>query len=57
MASQPIRQFTGVIPPVVTPRAADGSIDTHSLARVTKHLLEGGVHGLFVLGSSAEVPY
>lgn len=57
MAAQPTPQFHGVIPPVVTPRSADGSIDTHSLTRVTKHLLEGGVHGLFVLGSSAEVPY
>ncbi|MGG6381612.1 dihydrodipicolinate synthase family protein [Paenarthrobacter sp. NEAU-H11] len=50
-------QFQGVIPPVVTPRHADGSIDTASLTNVTKHLLDGGVSGLFVLGSSAEVPY
>ena len=50
-------QFQGVIPPVVTPRHADGSIDTASLQNVTKHLLDGGVSGLFVLGSSAEVPY
>ncbi|MFD1241277.1 dihydrodipicolinate synthase family protein [Arthrobacter ulcerisalmonis] len=41
-------QFSGVIPP---------SIDTNSLKNVTKHLLDGGVSGLFVLGSSAEVPY
>lgn len=50
-------QFSGVIPPVVTPRHADGSIDTASLQNLTKHLLDGGVSGLFVLGSSAEVPY
>ena len=50
-------QFQGVIPPVVTPRHADGSIDTASLQNLTKHLLDGGVSGLFVLGSSAEVPY
>lgn len=50
-------QFSGVIPPVVTPRHTDGSIDTDSLKNVTKHLLDGGVSGLFVLGSSAEVPY
>jgi 4-hydroxy-tetrahydrodipicolinate synthase len=49
--------FHGVIPPVVTPRTKDGAIDTASLGRLTKHLLEGGVTGLFVLGSSAEVPY
>lgn len=49
--------FHGVIPPVVTPRHADGSIDTASLRNVTRHLLDGGVSGLFVLGSSGEVPY
>ena len=50
-------QFSGVIPPVVTPRHADGNIDTASLQNLTKHLLDGGVSGLFVLGSSGEVPY
>lgn len=49
--------FQGVIPPVVTPRHADGSIDTDSLKNLTRHLLDGGVSGLFVLGSSGEVPY
>lgn len=50
-------QFQGVIPPVITPRHTDGSIDTASLKNVTKHLIDGGVSGLFVLGSSGEVPY
>ncbi|MET4542363.1 4-hydroxy-tetrahydrodipicolinate synthase [Arthrobacter bambusae] len=50
-------QFHGVIPPVITPRHADGSIDTASLKNVTQHLIDGGVSGLFVLGSSGEVPY
>ena len=50
-------QFQGVIPPVITPRHTDGSIDTTSLKNVTKHLIDGGVSGLFVLGSSGEVPY
>lgn len=57
MAIAPTSRFHGVIPPVVTPRSADGAIDVASLERLTKHLLDGGVNGLFVLGSSAEVPY
>lgn len=57
MALAPTSRFHGVIPPVVTPRSADGAIDVASLERLTKHLLDGGVSGLFVLGSSAEVPY
>lgn len=51
------RTYSGVIPPVITPRTADGAIDTASLERVVDHLIDGGVTGLFVLGSSGEVPY
>lgn len=50
-------RYHGVIPPVITPRASDGSIDTRSLERTVEHLLTGGVDGLFILGSSGEVPY
>lgn len=50
-------RFSGVIPPVVTPRTADGAIDVPSLENVTRHLLEGGVTGLFVNGSSGEVTH
>ncbi|MGP9489427.1 dihydrodipicolinate synthase family protein [Glutamicibacter sp. AOP5-A2-7] len=50
-------KYTGVIPPVVTPRSADGQLDIPSLQRVVEHLIAGGVSGLFVLGSSGEVPY
>ncbi|WP_026819349.1 dihydrodipicolinate synthase family protein [Arthrobacter castelli] len=53
----PARRYQGVIPPVVTPRTAEGQIDLPSLERLIGHLLNGGVDGLFVLGSSAEVPY
>lgn len=49
--------FTGVIPPVVTPFTAEGEIDFASLDRVVEHLIAGGMHGLFVLGSSGEVAY
>ncbi|MFF2051161.1 dihydrodipicolinate synthase family protein [Leifsonia sp. NPDC058194] len=50
-------RFRGIIPPVITPRTAAGRIDLESLRRVTSHLLDGGVDGLFILGSSGEVPY
>ncbi len=57
MTTAATSRFHGVIPPVVTPRTSDGAVDTGSLESLTKHLLEGGVSGLFVLGSSAEVSY
>lgn len=49
--------FHGVIPPVITPRTAEGEIDRKGLESVVRHLLDAGVHGLFMLGSSAETPY
>lgn len=49
--------YSGVIPPVVTPLTADGELDRPSLERVVGHLLDGGVSGLFALGSSGETAY
>lgn len=46
--------FRGVVPPVVTPLHEDGSVDFASYARVLEHLLSGGVHGVFALGSTSE---
>ncbi|THA62077.1 dihydrodipicolinate synthase family protein [Streptomyces sp. A0958] len=50
-------RYTGVIPPVVTPLTADGELDIPSLERVVGHLIDGGVTGLFALGSSGETAY
>ncbi|MFI6389824.1 dihydrodipicolinate synthase family protein [Nonomuraea sp. NPDC050547] len=49
--------LTGVIPPVCTPMTPEHEVDAASLVRLIDHLLEGGVDGLFVLGSSSEVAY
>lgn len=50
-------RFSGVIPPVVTPLTSTGEIDVASLDRLVDHLLEGGMNGLFVMGSSGETAY
>ncbi|MEV8565395.1 dihydrodipicolinate synthase family protein [Streptomyces sp. NPDC051322] len=47
----------GVVPPVCTPLDATGEVDTQSLSRLVEHLVGGGVHGLFALGSTSEVAY
>jgi 4-hydroxy-tetrahydrodipicolinate synthase len=47
----------GVVPPVCTPLDPQGEIDTPSLTRLVDHLVDGGVHGLFALGSTSEVAY
>ncbi|MCL3776769.1 MULTISPECIES: dihydrodipicolinate synthase family protein [unclassified Actinomyces] len=49
-------RFTGVIPPVVTP-FKDGEIDFDSLDKVVDFLIDNGMDGLFVGGSSGEVAY
>jgi len=53
----PTPRFSGVIPPVVTPLTATGEIDRASLERVVEFLIDGGVTGLFALGSSGETAY
>ena len=47
----------GVVPPVVTPLKEDGSFDRVSFDRNAKRMLDAGVHGLFVMGSSGEVAF
>jgi 4-hydroxy-tetrahydrodipicolinate synthase len=47
--------LSGIIPPVCTPLTPDFEVDVASLERHVGFLLEGGVTGLFVLGSSGEV--
>ncbi|MBV1937129.1 dihydrodipicolinate synthase family protein [Streptomyces sp. BV286] len=49
--------LTGVVPPVCTPLTPDGEVDAPSLTRLVDHLVEGGVDGLFVLGSSSEAAF
>ncbi|MGQ7786889.1 dihydrodipicolinate synthase family protein [Nesterenkonia sp. K-15-9-6] len=51
------RTFTGVIPPVITPLTADGEFDVVSFTRVVDRLIDAGVDGLFLLGSSGEVVF
>jgi 4-hydroxy-tetrahydrodipicolinate synthase len=49
--------LTGVVPPVCTPLTPDREVDVPSLLRLVDHLVAGGVHGLFVLGTSSEAAF
>ena len=51
------RILKGVVPPVCTPFTADYRVDEKSLRKLINHLIDGGVHGLFILGSTSEVAY
>ncbi len=47
-------EVKGVIPPLITPLTRDEHLDEQGLSRLLKYVLDGGVHGVFVLGSTGE---
>jgi 4-hydroxy-tetrahydrodipicolinate synthase len=46
----------GIIPPMVTPLADRDTLDAGGVERLVEHLISGGVHGLFILGTTGEAP-
>ena len=50
------KDFAGIIPPVVTPLTAGRELDREGLERLLEHIISGGVHGLFILGTTGEGP-
>lgn len=44
----------GIIPPMVTPLLENGELDLIGLYNLIEHILAGGVHGLFLLGTTGE---
>jgi len=56
--SGPVRpRLEGVIPPLVTPLRSRDELDAPALRRVIDHVIEGGVHGVFLLGTTGEGPH
>src|SRR5690554_2017358 len=48
------KPFRGIVPPMVTPLLNDDTLDEIGLERLVNHMISGGVHGLFVLGTTGE---
>lgn len=46
----------GIVPPLATPLLAPDRLDIDGLERLINHLVAGGVHGLFILGTTGEGP-
>jgi 2-dehydro-3-deoxy-D-pentonate aldolase len=46
--------YWGIIPPMITPLQSDLSLDVDHTERLIEYLIEGGVHGLFILGTTGE---
>jgi len=48
--------FKGIISPMVTPLVGRDELDRGGLDRLVERLVNGGVHGIFILGTSGEAP-
>jgi 4-hydroxy-tetrahydrodipicolinate synthase len=54
--NQPTSAPPGIMCALITPFRQDGSVDPAELGHVVDFLVEAGVHGLFVLGTTGEGP-
>ena len=50
----PDKQIKGVIVPILTPLKPDESVDVPSLRRLVNYLIDNGVHGIWVSGTTGE---
>src|SRR6188472_4289312 len=48
--------YRGIIPPIITPLIDRDTLDVAGLERLVEHMLAGGVHGIFALGTTGEAP-
>lgn len=46
----------GIVPPLVTPLLARDQLDHAGLQRLLDHVIDGGVSGVFILGTTGEAP-
>lgn len=44
----------GILPAMITPLAKDGKVNEKALRKLIKYLLDGGVHGIFAIGTTGE---
>ena len=51
------KTFGGVIPPIVTPLHQDGTLDIEALEKLLAYLMDAGVSGIFLGGTSGEACY
>jgi len=52
-----LQAIRGVIPAIVTPIDASGNVDLAATARLTRWLVDSGVHGIMTTGGTGEFPH
>ncbi len=53
MSAKPFKPF-GIIPAVITPITAEGKFNEKAMRKLVNYLIDGGIHGLFVVGTTGE---
>jgi 4-hydroxy-tetrahydrodipicolinate synthase len=48
------KRLFGIVPPLVTPLLDNNTLDLEGLERLVEHVVAGGVHGIFILGTTGE---
>ncbi|MEM9015828.1 MAG: dihydrodipicolinate synthase family protein [Verrucomicrobiota bacterium] len=48
--------FHGIIPPMITPLRGREELDNEGLECLVERMIEGGIHGIFALGTTGEAP-
>ncbi|MBA7628820.1 4-hydroxy-tetrahydrodipicolinate synthase [subsurface metagenome] len=49
-----IKKFAGIVPPAITIFSPEGEIDGEKTKKFIQHLIDEGVHGIFVAGGTGE---
>ncbi|RPI27648.1 MAG: dihydrodipicolinate synthase family protein [Acidobacteria bacterium] len=50
-------ELSGIIPPLATPLTEQADLDCAALERLVEHVIQGGVSGMFLLGTTGEGPH
>ena len=51
-----MNKYHGIVPPLVTPMKGRDQLDRSGLERLLERVITGGVHGIFILGTTGEAP-
>ena len=46
----------GIVPPMITPLLNNDTLDTAGAEKLIEHMIGGGIHGIFILGTTGEAP-
>ena len=55
-ARSSLLKLSGIVPPLLTPLSARDTLDKDGLQRLLEHVIQGGVSGVFILGTTGEAP-